>query len=187
MGAIEILTLALVGIAALLIVWYLARRLTTRRTQFTRASRVGEWRDFEQRNKAFLDRLPDLSKAVRTAFGRTWATDSPTDRVIFSLGMSCFHDFEEIVVLSGNGYGFGALKILRGMYERLVTGSYLHSHPEETSDYLDYHHVAQYKVARELKDNVGIEVLTSEDFEELKAKRDRVLPRFMRRCPEHCR
>ena len=34
-------------------------------------------------------------------------------------------------MLSGNGYGFGAYKIVRGMYERVVTAMYIAKDPGE--------------------------------------------------------
>lgn len=51
-------------------------------------------------------------------------------------------DFNEVLLLCGNGYGIGAEKLIRGMYERAVTLVYLHQHPEYADDFLDYHKVA---------------------------------------------
>ena len=61
----------------------------------------------------------------------------------------------ELLVLAGNGYGIGALKILRGMYERVVTAWYLHANPEETQDFMDFYWVAQHKLARAVVDTFG--------------------------------
>jgi hypothetical protein len=40
--------------------------------------------------------------------------------VVFYLGQCAAEDFGELLILSGNGRGVGAYKILRGMYERIV-------------------------------------------------------------------
>lgn len=53
------------------------------------------------------------------------------ERLIFFLGRMVADDFGEILMLSGNGYGFGAYKILRGMYERVVTAMYIAKDPAE--------------------------------------------------------
>ena len=37
-----------------------------------------------------------------------------------SLGRICVEEFNEILLLAGNGRGVGALKVLRGMFERAV-------------------------------------------------------------------
>jgi hypothetical protein len=43
----------------------------------------------------------------------------------FDMGHSCPGDFREIAFLGVNGYGRGASKVLRGLYERAVTLAYL--------------------------------------------------------------
>jgi hypothetical protein len=53
------------------------------------------------------------------------------ERIIFFLGRMVVDDFGEILMLSGNGYGFGAYKIVRGMYERVVTAMYIAKNPAE--------------------------------------------------------
>lgn len=64
--------------------------------------------------------------------------------MIFYLGRLCAEEFNEILLLAGNGYGIGAFKLLRGMYERSVTAYRLHLHPELIDDFLEYYWVAQH-------------------------------------------
>src|SRR5271167_491232 len=52
-----------------------------------------------------------------------------TDLIVYTLGRIAVDDFNELVVLAGNGRGVGALKILRGMYERIVTAAYVAQTP----------------------------------------------------------
>jgi hypothetical protein len=70
------------------------------------------------------------------------------------------------------------------MFERLVTAKYLHLHPEETENYLDYHHIAAYKLAREMFDTPGADMLTAEMLAEKKRLRDEVKAKFRRPCSE---
>jgi hypothetical protein len=57
--------------------------------------------------------------------------------VIFGLGRIIMEDFAEILVLCGNGYGFGAQKLLRGMYERLVTATFIAKKPSEARPFVE--------------------------------------------------
>jgi hypothetical protein len=95
----------------------------------------------------------------------------------------CWEDFEEILLLGANGYGFGCLKILRGMYERLVTASHLRRNPGETERFLDFHYIADYKVARELFDAFGKDELPVAVLRDKERLKDSVKDRFMRACP----
>ena len=88
----------------------------------------------------------------------------------------CTEDFFELLLLAGNGYGFGAQKLLRGLYERAVTTAHLIQHPEDVETYLNYHHVAQHKLLGRVIEIHGPEAV-SEDrrteterlYEEVKA------------------
>jgi hypothetical protein len=53
------------------------------------------------------------------------------ERLIFFLGRMIVDELGEILIRSGNGYGFGAYKIVRGMYERVVTAIYIAKDPAE--------------------------------------------------------
>lgn len=53
-----------------------------------------------------------------------------TDLVVFFLARIAAEDFSEIPILSGNGRGTGAYKVLRGMYERVVHAVYLDKNEE---------------------------------------------------------
>jgi hypothetical protein len=117
---------------------------------------------FIQENKRFLDEWPLLQAVVEKVFlNRTihppseevWAQvkdlpdDAPellaiddkyrTDLIVYTLGRIAVDDFSEVVVLAGNGWGVGALKILRGMYERVVTAAYIARTPEASRAFAD--------------------------------------------------
>jgi hypothetical protein len=85
----------------------------------------------------------------------------------------------EILLLCGNGYGVGTMKILRGMYELAVTARYLHAHPSEAKAFFDFHWVSQYKLAQAISETFGERTLTSEKIRQLKARRDEVREHFI--------
>jgi hypothetical protein len=47
----------------------------------------------------------------------------------FVLARTAIDDFSELLILASNGWGIGALKTLRGMYERVVTSAYVALEP----------------------------------------------------------
>jgi hypothetical protein len=76
-------------------------------------------------------------------------------RLVFGLGRVCAEDFQQALVLCGNGFGIGALQVIRGMYERLVTAAFLINQPDKVDDFIDYHFVQRRKglnILREIYD-----------------------------------
>jgi hypothetical protein len=145
-----------------------------------------EWEHFAKSHRLFLERFSNLKAAMDIALIRRGTTSEPVDRVVFFSGRLSAEDFMEILLLCGNGYGIGALKILRGMCERCVTACYLHLHPEETEAFFDFHWLSQYKLARAIKQTFGENALPEEKWDELKANRDRVRPRFIVKVCDRC-
>jgi RNase P subunit RPR2 len=118
-------------------------------------------RRFVQRNTEFLQEFPKLMELSKKVFIRKLeapdenavepllklSEDDPAviafedkimaDRVIFYLGRMAADDFGEILTLSGNGRGFGAYKIVRGMYERVVTAMYIEKKPAEARIFVE--------------------------------------------------
>lgn len=93
------------------------------------------------------------------------------------MGRLCSEEFFEIALLAANGYGYGALKILRSLYERAVTMAFLSENPSEVDAFLNYHAVAQYKLMQALKESFGptvlpIEIMEKTDDEYTKFKDD---------------
>ena len=65
---------------------------------------------------------------------RVHALDSKhfADLIVYNLGRIAVDDFSELVVLAGNGWGIGAMKALRYMYEHVVTTAYIARNPEKS-------------------------------------------------------
>jgi len=91
-----------------------------------------------------LERLPDSDPLV-VAF----ETKVMADRLVFFLGRAAADDFGELLTLSGNGYGIGALKIVRGMYERIVTAAYIAKHPAEARVFVEDDVIKKWTLRRE--------------------------------------
>jgi hypothetical protein len=136
--------------------------------------------EFEQRQKLFVERAPLLGRAIEQAFNRSFKSADSVDPVIFYLGHLCAEDFEEIALLVAHGYGTGAMALLRGMYERVVTARYLHENPKEADLFLDFHWVQQSKAARAIKETFG-DLLPEEQvkrLDESQAQGEEVKERF---------
>jgi hypothetical protein len=100
---------------------------------------------FLNANPARVKAIEDLYATAKKVFLRKVQSDKPADRVGFYLGRICVEDFSEVFVLAGNGHGVGALKILRGMYERAVTSAYILANPDQADDFLEYDKVHKHK------------------------------------------
>jgi hypothetical protein len=61
-----------------------------------------------------------------------------TEDICFGLGHTCREDFLEILFLAANGYSNGALKLLRGLYERALTMSYIIKSPAKADRFMSF-------------------------------------------------
>jgi hypothetical protein len=107
-----------------------------------------EWHAFGAKHSEFLQRFPNIVKAADAAFQRTFHSTELLGRTLYFLGRLVWEEFMEVLLLSANGYGIGALKLVRGMYERAVTARYLREHPDEVDNYLAFHKVAEHKLLK---------------------------------------
>ena len=132
---------------------------SAKQRQVFSVGRPEEWADFERRNAAFLKHLPSLETTIGTALGGAKTPPSnrfeEADTLIFFLACLCAEDFFEMTLLCANGYGFGATKLLRGLYERVVAARYLRLHPEEADAFLTWDVVSNGKRAREVLKTLG--------------------------------
>lgn len=74
------------------------------------------------------------------------------DVVVFYLGRAVADDLGEVLILAGNGRGIGAYKILRGMYERVVTAAFIAKNPSEARIFLSHSFVEREKLWNRLKE-----------------------------------
>ena len=125
-----------------------------------------------------VDRLRQLAEDDPAVIG--FEDKVMADRVVFGLGRIIADDFGELLVLSGNGYGIGAYKILRGMYERLVTAAYIAKNPSEARPFIEDDAIKKWKlwqqgleVMPDLKENVPKEKIDTleAEYKRVRAKR----------------
>ncbi|MBZ5598435.1 MAG: DUF5677 domain-containing protein [Acidobacteriia bacterium] len=145
-----------------------------------------EWEDFAKRHRLFLERFPNLVAALNTAFIRRATLSEHIDKFIFFYGRLCCEDFFEVGLCCGNGYGAAAMKLVRSLYERAVTLRYLHEHPEELTDFWDYHHVSSYKLMVPVDETLGTKTVPEEMRAKLKTDFERVKERFMVTACDEC-
>jgi hypothetical protein len=150
-----------------------------------------EWKDFEKRHRLFFERYGHLRDALNIAFIRPLHGPNHRDLAVFYTGRLAVEDFQEILLLAGNGNGVGALKILRGMYERTVHGRYLSEAPEsEVENFYDWHWVQKHKLTGELKKTMGEDFFEElghgENLEDLEEKYQAVRERFLVKHCDHC-
>jgi len=139
-----------------------------------------EWDNFEKRRRPFLERLNNLTDAMNDAFVRDLPPCNGWDKFIFAMGRVCIEDFWELNILVGNGYGIGALKLLRPLYERTVTLLYLHQNPALYEDFLDWDYVALYKFHQAaISSGYGADLIPTEEREKVERLYLSVKPKFM--------
>ena len=92
-----------------------------------------QWKAFAKRNKGFVGALEILLSAFDTIFDRQLDEEAElVDRIVFAAGHMAVDDFMEILLLCANAEAHGAEKVLRPMFERVVTMKYLRDHPESS-------------------------------------------------------
>lgn len=92
-----------------------------------------------------------------------------------------------MLLCCGNGYGIAAEKLLRSLYEHAVTLEYLHKHPEDLENFLDFHYISQYKFLNEIRNFPGSEeYFTDAKVAEVTKQRDSVIEKFMISDCEKC-
>lgn len=104
-----------------------------------------EWAAFQERHEKLMEKLQPLFSTFHEVFIRDVKTSNPADRVVFMLGRLAVEDFMEILLLCGNGYGIGGMKLLRGLYEKAVNMGYIAKNPDKAEAFLEYHYIHQGK------------------------------------------
>jgi hypothetical protein len=138
----------------------------------------GEEEDFLRRHSEFVARFQNIELAIETAFTRALSEESRERVILFLLGRSCCEELMEILLLCAQGYGIGAHKVLRGMYENAVTARHLAAHPEDTSSFMEFHHVQKHKLLGAIERSFGTDVIPSVEAAAAKEAFEAVKERF---------
>jgi len=138
-----------------------------------------QWKAFGERHSEFFSRVHNLTELLHKAY-LIQSTKTGTEAVVvFVMGRVCCEEFYEIMTTAANGYGLAALRLLRGLYERAVTMLYLCDHPGEVDAFMEYYHVAQYKMLKAIQDTFGPDTIKKEAVEEAEQDYARVKGKFM--------
>lgn len=114
-----------------------------------------EWGDTVE-SDAFFARHPNFYPAferLRELSNKCFARPLPTpyygaEYTLFSLGQSCRQDYIEILFLAVHGYGTGASKLLRGLYERAVALAYMLKNRDKVKRFRNFAAVQEYKAMK---------------------------------------
>jgi hypothetical protein len=113
-----------------------------------------EFSHFRERYTSVLKALDDIAGGYEALFTLIQQQDSSkVNDILFLLVGAAHTEYEEILVLALNGYGSGATKLLRALYERTVTAQYLMKNPNKIQQFIDFTHVHWYKLLREADTN----------------------------------
>ena len=137
-----------------------------------------EWNHFAKGHSLFVERFDNLKSAIGICFDRTLTSADVTDKVMFLLGRLSAEDFQEVLLLCANGFGSGAFKILRVMYERVVTARWLRLQPQETELFVNYDWVQKYKLRGAICRTFGEQILPTEAVENAEANYNQVKDQF---------
>jgi hypothetical protein len=113
----------------------------------------------KSRHPDLNDALARLQTTLQQALCRELQV-TPNKRVlrvaVFGLAHQAADDFFDVVLLATHGYGIGAQKLLRPLYERVVSALYLIERPEEVQDFNDYIDIDAWQVITNAK-GVGVD------------------------------
>lgn len=127
--------------------------------------------------------LPDEDPRVRELEDKYHA-----DLACFILARTAVDDYSEILTLASNGFGVGALKLLRGMYERVVTSAYVSLYPEVSRALVDDAWIQYWKIWKRavgLNPNLA-NAIAQNDIDNLKTKADEARVRYRESFCKEC-
>jgi uncharacterized protein DUF5677 len=117
---------------------------------------IQEFRNIEAlKNRAVDLVIEQYNKTLRPG-SQLLAHDAPefvsrlADIVLYSLLKAAFEDFGELLILAGNGLGFGATKALRSIYERAVMSAFIGNTPAEAVMFVEQDALDLYKLRERL-------------------------------------
>jgi hypothetical protein len=145
---------------------------------------------FEARHSAFLELLPGICRLIDEVFNQPQlkSPSKDVDLVVLFLAYEVRGSFEEIAHLCACGFGLGAQKILRSMFESTVVCEYLSRTPEEAKRFQNYSYIQNYKLLSEWAEVSPPKTDESKaKLEEAKRRRDEVKDEFQLTDCEKCK
>lgn len=135
---------------------------------------------FQEWFPEFIAELDSLQNLIDAVFGRNeYRKTGRPDTVVIGLGYAILEDFLELMLLCENGYGLGGAKILRGLYERVVTVAYISKYPTTANDFIDFDAVNRWKLFESLPEAVRKQFFAEDTVNAHKREYERVRHRFL--------
>jgi Family of unknown function (DUF5677) len=139
-------------------------------------------KEFQAEFPKLLEVLPRVQAALNDLTGRMCENPEPVERVILNLGLLAGVSMVELVTLSGNGMGQGAMKITRTMMETVVNAEYLRRNPGELDAYLMWEWVEKKKELNYITEKLPhlLPEITQETIDRIDREFLRVRPMYER-------
>lgn len=138
--------------------------------------------DFDRRHPRWSEVLTRLWQSINLAFTRRQTMSEPIEKFVYFYGNLVAEDFMELFLMAVNGYGFGAMKLLRSMYEHTIVLKYLHEHPDEFQAFFAFDRVQQRKLMYQVFDIFGRDALPPEMIDDTERRFEEVREQFTVRC-----
>lgn len=139
---------------------------------------------FDQRHPHWQVVMTRLHGTINLAFTRSLGVPTnDIDKFVYFYGNLVAEDFMELFLMAANGYGYGALKLLRAMYEHTVTLKYLHDNPDKLQAFINYDAVQHYKLVKQFVDTFDTDnPLSAETIANAEQRFAEVKEEFMVEC-----
>jgi hypothetical protein len=115
---------------------------------------------FFDRNPKFVPTFLRLMELANKYLSNRPLPKNQTEDICFGLGHACRRDFLEVIFLAVNGYGSGASKIIRGLYERSVALAYMVQDPDKVDRFVRYAAVQEHRIL-----DGALKVVNEADFD----------------------
>ncbi len=151
------------------------------------------WQWFNEQFPCFVKIHPALQALRDRLFVGKFEARHHADYIIFGLGRVCVEDFEQIVNLCGNGFGIGAMQMLRSMYERQVTAAFISKYPDEVDAFTGYDAIHTRKLVEQFKEVYKNEpailssIVSEEEQAKIEEQYEAVKGRFMKTKCKKCK
>ena len=121
--------------------------------------------------------------AMHSVADRPYEDPAPHQRAILNLSMLAGVAFVEVITLTGNGLGSGAMRILRSLLETAINIEFFRLRPESFEDYKEWYHVERFREFEFLRQHAAesYALLDPQAITDAEREMARVRPRFERR------
>jgi hypothetical protein len=118
--------------------------------------------------------------AMHSVADRPYEDPAPHQRAILNLSMLAGVAFVEVIILTGNGLGSGAMRILRSLLEMGINIEFFRLRPEAFEDYKEWYHVERFREFEFLRQHAAeaFAMLDPQAVTNAEREMTRVRPRF---------